>query len=108
RSPRHTRLSRRGLEVAQVLCLAEDDEIIANAHDAFWRRIELHRAARALNADDDHAKSLAEVRFDNAAPGEGRSLCDLYLLHVEIEVVRAGGELDEVDNRRPQRRLRQL
>ena len=107
-SPRGPRLSRRGFEVAQVLRLAEDDEIIADTHDAFWRRIELHRPARALDADDDNAKSLAEVRFENAAPRERRALRYLYLLHVEIEVVGAGRQLNEVDDRWPQRRLRQL
>ena len=33
---------------------------------------------------------------------------DPHLLHVQIEVVGAGGQLHEVDDRRPERRLRQL
>ncbi len=41
-------------------------------------------------------------------PASAGSLLDLHLLHVEIEIVGTGRQLDEVDDGRPQRRLREL
>src|SRR3954470_11005108 len=98
RSPRDTRLSRCRFELSQVLRLPEHHQVIADAHQAFRRWIEFHGTAGALNADDHDAKSLAQVRLENAAPRERRTWFDLHLLHIEIEVIRAGGELDEIDD----------
>src|SRR3954465_6663934 len=108
RSPRDTRLSRRRFELSQVLRLSKNDQVIAHAHHAVRRWIEFHGAAGALNPNDHDTKSLAQIRVQNAAPCERGPWLDLHLLHIEIEVIRAGGQLDKVDDGWSQRGLRQL
>src|SRR6266487_5251933 len=103
--PGYRGLARGRLEVPEILRLAEHDEKIPDTHDAFGRRVEFHRAARALDADHHDAELLPEVGLDDRAAGKGRVLANLHLLHVEIQVVGTGSQLHEIHDRGTKRRL---
>ena len=66
------------------------------------------RAVRTLDADDDDAEALPQVGGEDGLTGERTRLADEHLFHVQLEVLRARGELHEIDDRRPERRLCQL
>src|SRR3954468_8697674 len=70
RSPHHGRMAGDRFEVTQIPRLSEHDEIIADMHDALGRRVELHRSRGSLDPDDHDSEPLAEVCFDDAAPGQ--------------------------------------
>ena len=98
----------RRLQLAQVLRSAEHDQVISCLHGHVGRRVELHAAVGALDADHHDAEALAQVGLDDRPAGERRAGGDPHLLHVQVEIVGAGGQLDEVHHRRPQRGLGEL
>ena len=48
------------------------------------------------------------IAADSGCPASGESLVDADFLDRQLEIIRAGGDLDEVDDRRPERGLRDL
>ena len=78
------------------------------SHQRVRLGVELHPPILPLDADDDDAVPLAQVRLEDRLVRQRRRRRDRDLLHRQLQVVGARGELHEVDHRRPQRRLRHL
>src|SRR5690349_18177900 len=79
---------RLALELFQRIGAAENDQLVAAAHDRFRIRIEFHLAVLPLNTDDDDAESLPQVRIDDRSPRQ-RGAGDRNLLHRELEIIGA-------------------
>ena len=61
-----------------------------------------------LDADDDDAVALPQVGLENGLVGERRSRVDGNFFDRQLQILGAGRQLDEIDNRRTQRGLRNL
>src|SRR5215472_10237909 len=87
---------------------AEDHELVAAADDDVRFRVEFHPQIAPLDADDDDAEALTKIGIENRPVREARRLAHGDLFHRELKTIRARRELEEVDDRGPQRSLRDL
>src|SRR6266568_505928 len=105
---RTSRTLRGRLELAQTVGAPQHDQIVAGAHGRFRRRIEIHLAVGAADADDDDAVLLTQARVDQAPSDQRRSLSEMDLFQGQVEVFRRRRELDEIDDGGSESRLRKL
>ena len=101
------RVLRPELSSREIRRASQDDQLIAVFHDGIWVWIELHAAAGPLDADHNHAETLAQIGVDDGTFGE-LDPPPTRICSIASSSCRPGGQLHEVDDGGPERRLRHL
>ena len=92
----------------EALSRSQRDERITRGHDGIARWIGDEVAIRFFYGDDDDAESLSQMAGMESDTVQLAAGLDERLLDLQIQVLGARGQLDEIDDGRPQDRHRHL
>src|SRR5262249_53121695 len=98
-------LTRKALQLIELLAIAESDQQVASFHDPVARWVKGHVALRLLDRNDYDTHLLPHFGFLKRFARQlalGGNLC---LLDLQIEILRSCRQFDEIHHRRPQHRL---